>query len=247
MKRNFMAAAVLLFLCMAGTGCGDDKTAYFDLPEVSGVTEAEWALEDESEAAAGEFSESPEDGNKVSRGQNSEDTQNAAGTVKNQASEEAVSPEQGICYVYVCGAVKEPGVYALEAGDRIYQAVQAAGGLTEEADFSSVNQAEKVSDGQMIKILTEEEAGALGETPASVEGGTAVSEQTETEPDGRININLASAEELMTLPGIGRAKADSMISYRENNGGFSSIEEIMQVEGIKEGVFNRLKDSIKVK
>lgn len=232
MKRKLMAAAVLLFLGMAGTSCGNDKTAYFEMPEAADATETERALEHEDEAPAG---------------QDLGNTGNDSKALENQ------STEQDIYYVYVCGAVKEPGVYGLEPGARIYEAVEAAGGLTEEAEFSSVNQAEKVSDGQMVKILTKEEAEALGETPASVETvtsgdeATAVSGNAVAEQDGRIDINLASAEELMTLPGIGRAKADSIISYRDSSGGFSSIEEIMQVEGIKEGVFNRVKDSIKVK
>lgn len=292
MRRKLMAAAVLFFLWMTGTGCGNDKTAYFEMPETADVAETEWALEYEDEASAGQDSGNTGNGSGTSAGQSSGNTGNDGGTLTGQDSGNIgnggetsadqnsgntgndsrtsagknsgstgsdstaltnQSTEQDICYVYVCGAVKEPGVYELEAGARIYEAVDAAGGLTEEADFSSVNQAEKVSDGQMVKILTKEEAEALGETPDSVEtpdsgnGETAVSGNAETEQDGRININLASAEELMTLPGIGRAKADSIISYRESSGGFSSIEEIMQVEGIKEGVFNRVKDSIKVK
>lgn len=144
------------------------------------------------------------------------------------------SAEKEECYVYVCGAVEQPGVYILNSSARVYEAIAAAGGLTDEANFASVNQAETVEDGQMIRILTNEEVAAL-ET------------ETASEKDGRIDINQASAEELMTLPGIGKAKADSIISYRKQCGGFSSIEEIMQVEGIKEGLFNRMKDSIKVK
>lgn len=144
------------------------------------------------------------------------------------------SAKEEACYVYVCGAVKQPGVYVLKSPARVYEAIEAAGGLTDEANSTSVNQAETVEDGQMIKILTEDEAVAL-ET------------QTVSEEDGRIDINQASAEELMTLPGIGKAKAESIISYRQKCGGFSSIEEIMQVEGIKEGLFNGMKDSIKVK
>lgn len=247
MRRKLMAAAVLFFLWMTGTGCGNDKTAYFEMPETADAAETEWALEHEDEAPAGQDSGSTGNDSGTSTDQDLGSAENGSAALTNQ------STEQDICYVYVCGAVKEPGVYELEAGARIYEAVDAAGGLTEEADFSSVNQAEKVSDGQMVKILTKEETEALGETPDSVEtpdsgnGETAVSGNAETEQDGRININLASAEELMTLPGIGRAKADSIISYRESSGGFSSIEEIMQVEGIKEGVFNRVKDSIKVK
>lgn len=210
MKRNLMTAAVLCVILMTGTGCGDDKTAYFETPETVFAAETEQSSES---------------------GENTEDA----------------LAEQELCYVYVCGAVKEPGVYVLEAHARIYEAIEAAGGLTEEADLETVNQAEEVSDGQMVKILTKEEAKALSEGAASGDVQTTASDGAEAEADGRMDINRASAEELMTLPGIGSAKAESIISYREKNGGFSSIEEIMQVEGIKEGVFNRVKDSIKVK
>ena len=215
-------AAVLIFLCMAGTGCGEDKAAYFDSPE-SGT---EWLAAEGDDAAS---------------------RTTASGMREETAQEETAGAQEDICYVYVCGAVHEPGVYELAPDDRIYRAVEAAGGLTEEADSSSINQAEKISDGQMIRILTKEEARLSGERAGSAGVENTDAGQTGTETDGRININLASAEELMTLPGIGKAKADSMIAYREKSGGFSSIEEIMQVEGIKEGVYNRIKDNIKVK
>ena len=142
------------------------------------------------------------------------------------------------CYVYACGAVKNPGVYLVTSSARICDVIEAAGGFTEDAAVTSVNQAEKVTDGQMLEILTETEYLAKRQA-----------EQQETqaeETDGRVNLNQASMEELMTLPGIGQTKAAGIIAYREKMGGFSSVEEVMQVEGIKEGVFNRMKDNIKV-
>ena len=143
-----------------------------------------------------------------------------------------------ICYDYVCGAVKNPGVYALNAHDRVYQAIRMAGGLKEDAFMESVNQAEKVTDGQMLKVLTRAEAEQSLEEPKG---------QDSVESDGRVDLNHASAAELMSIPGIGQAKAESIISYREEHGPFSSIEDVMKIEGIKEGVFNRMKDSIRVK
>ena len=115
-----------------------------------------------------------------------------------------------------------------------------AGGLLAEAGEQAVNQAREVVDGEMIRVPTKEELIA-GEAEQSFGD-----EGTEAQ-DGLIDINRADAAELMTLPGIGASKADSIISYREENGGFSSIEDIMNVEGIKEGVFNRIKEHIKVK
>lgn len=135
------------------------------------------------------------------------------------------------CYVYVCGAVAAPGVYELPEGSRVCDAIEKAGGFTEDAAVS-VNLAEKVSDGQMIQIVTGEEATQIQSEPESA--------------DGRVNLNTATAEQLMTLTGIGQAKADSIITYRTEHGSFQSIEDIMNISGIKEGVFVKIKDSITV-
>ena len=108
----------------------------------------------------------------------------------------------------------------------------------ENACEDSINQAEEVSDGQMIRILTKEEA---KEAPMQKEGAAA-SEAS----DGKINLNTADAGALMTLPGIGESKARSILSYREENGGFSSVEEIMNITGIKEGVYSKIKEYITV-
>ena len=134
------------------------------------------------------------------------------------------------CFVYICGAVAQPGVYELPAKSRVYEAVRMAGGLTAEA----CNQAEEVTDGQMIKVLTEQEAAEAQEV-----------EKNET-PGGKVNINSADAAELMTIPGIGASKAESILAYRRESGGFASVEEIMNITGIKEGVYSRIKDYITV-
>ena len=148
--------------------------------------------------------------------------------------------QETLCYVYICGAVAKPGVYAVPSHARVYEVIFLAGGLLAEAGEQAVNQAREVVDGEMIRVPTKEELIA-GEAEQSFGD-----EGTEAQ-DGLIDINRADAAELMTLPGIGASKADSIISYREENGGFSSIEDIMNVEGIKEGVFNRIKEHIKVK
>lgn len=152
--------------------------------------------------------------------------------------EETDAEEAADCAVYVCGAVVMPGVYVLPAGSRICEAVSAAGGMQENAAYESVNQAEEIQDGQMIVVLTKEEL----QEGQVLEDGT---RQQDT-ADDRVNLNTATKTQLMTLPGIGEAKADSIIAYREKNGGFSSIEDIKKIEGIKEGVFSKIKDSIAV-
>ncbi|MCI9174613.1 MAG: hypothetical protein HFH49_06625 [Lachnospiraceae bacterium] len=142
--------------------------------------------------------------------------------------------EENMLYVQVSGAVKSPGVYQLAEGSRIFQAVELAGGLLEQADPARINQAECLQDGQMIYIPAagEQEPEKVSEDPR---GG-----------DGRINLNTATEAELMTLPGIGAAKAGSILAWREANGGFGRIEDLMKVEGIKDGVFAKIKDSVSV-
>lgn len=144
--------------------------------------------------------------------------------------------EASVIWVYVCGAVCAPGVYELEAHSRVYEAIEAAGGMTETAASSYLNQAERLSDGQKIYVPSEDEA--------MQEQGVNSGEQTVG--DGKIDINAATKEELMSLNGIGEVRAQAIIDYREKHGGFTSVEELKEIEGIKDGVFNKLKDLIKV-
>lgn len=144
--------------------------------------------------------------------------------------------QESIC-VYVCGAVNTPGVYELSAGQRICDALAAAGGLTEQAAGESLNQAEVLSDGQMLRVLTIEEAAAEEQTEQAV---------SEDNSDKRVNINTADASAFMQLPGIGQSKADAIIAYRKEHGDFKAPEELMNISGIKEGVYQKIKDSIRV-
>lgn len=137
--------------------------------------------------------------------------------------------DSSFLYVYVCGYVERPGVYSLEAGSRICDALEMAGGVTQEGKPEALNQAEHLEDGQTIYV------------PALSE------EQVSTNiDDGLVDINKADKTMLMTLPGIGESKADIIIQYRQEHGEFESIEELMDIPGIKEGVFNKIKDAIKV-
>ena len=140
-------------------------------------------------------------------------------------------------YVFVCGQVASPGVYELPEGSRICQAIDAAGGMLDIASTDWVNQAETAEDGQKIYVPSTEEAETM---PEGQTQETSSAEGT----DGKVHLNAASREELMTLTGIGEKKADAIIRYRESNGGFQSVDELMQVEGIKEGTYNKIKDSI---
>lgn len=137
--------------------------------------------------------------------------------------------------VYICGAVVNPGVYYVPSGSLKQEALMAAGGFADGAALDYVNLAERVCDGERLYFPYEEELHS---------GIDTISDEPD---DGRVNINTADAGELMTLPGIGESKANAIISYREENGAFSSIEEIMNITGIKEGVYNNIKDFIVVK
>ena len=138
-------------------------------------------------------------------------------------------------YVQVAGAVKKPDVYELLEGSRVYAAIEAAGGLLESADDNDINQAALLEDGQKLYIYTAEEIKELE-----------AKEEAKEADDGLININKATATELMSLPGIGQSKANQIVAYREANGSFSSIDDIKKVSGIGDGIFNQINSLIKI-
>lgn len=222
-RKKFVAvlAAVLLAqACFLLTGCEAGE-------------KPEDGLEELEILSGGENAEEPrEDSGGKAAEKSGEDSGQAAGNSGGNGSGE------GNVYVYVCGAVNAPGVYELKEGARVFEAIQLAGGLTEAAAADAVNQARIVTDGEQIRVPTVEEAQNQG---AGVAG-----EVTEGTENNKININTAGKEELMTLTGIGEAKAESIMDYREKNGSFKSVEELMQIEGIKEGVFNKIKDDITI-
>lgn len=174
---------------------------------------------------------------------------------------EAVSDkemQQAMIYVDVCGAVANPGVFQLAAGSRVFQAIEAAGGYLPEAALTCVNRAGVLTDGQQLYILTQEEMERQGLDPAEMAGasdgqmnGSAGTGQNtgiaaQAQQDNRININTADETQLTTLTGIGATRAQAIIAYREENGPFAAIEDIMNVQGIKEGTFAKIKDEIVV-
>ena len=146
------------------------------------------------------------------------------------------------CFVYVCGAVKHPGVFELPQNSRVYEAIALAGGFRKNAYEKGINQAAQITDGQMIEVLTVKEQKESG-AKTQGQGTDAANAQSQ---DDRIDINTATAEQLTTLSGIGQAKAENIIAYRESSGGFSSVEDLMKVSGIGEGVYERIKDKFKV-
>lgn len=141
--------------------------------------------------------------------------------------------------VYICGAVNTPGVYEFEVKDRVTHAIEKAGGFARDADTQFWNLAQLLSDGEKIYVPT------IDQVKSGYISGDNSSEQG-VASDGKININTATKEQLMTLTGVGEAKALSIISYRESNGNYTAIEDVMKISGIKDAVFNTIKDYITV-
>lgn len=130
----------------------------------------------------------------------------------------------------MCGKVKSPGVYQVSADARVFDALELAGGVLEDGNAEILMQAGHMTDGETIYVPgIDEEVSMAGKNQ-----------------DDRVNINTATLEELMTLSGIGESKAELIVSYREEHGAFQAIENLMDIPGIKEGVFNKIKDRIKV-
>lgn len=148
-----------------------------------------------------------------------------------------------VIYVYVCGAVQAPGVYALQDGMRVYEALAAAGGFREDADTQWLNQAAPVQDGQRLYVYTQEEVQTLAADASQTTGGDPASEDA---AHGRVDLNTASKELLMTLPGIGEARAEAILAYRSEHGRFRSIEEIQNISGIKSSLFEKIREKIMV-
>ena len=141
--------------------------------------------------------------------------------------------EENKIYVYVVGAVHEPGIIVTKIGARIYEIIELCGGVTEDADLSKINLASLVKDEQKI-VIPYKELTASGENTYIIMD------------NGLININTASAEKLEKLTGIGSSTARKIIKYREENGEFGSIEDIKNVSGIGDSKFDAIKDDITV-
>ncbi len=211
----------------------EDETVASDLSgnETDGETEREGESATETER----------------EGESATETESETETVTLQVDDDSIDTDSAVIKdikVYVCGAVQRPDVYEISADSRIVDAVSAAGGFAIDAYPEAMNLAETVSDGSRIYVPTKEEVDALAVVYSDTGSGTG---DTMSDSTGRVNINTATLEELTTLPGIGDTRARAIIDYREQNGAFGNIEDIMQVTGIKEKSFSKIKDSICVK
>ena len=244
--------SIFIFLIFAGlTGCKDDGAEFLEkelVQEESVETSVRDAEQEDPTDTENGVSEKKSAQMQVDTGQ-----ETAAAKQQPETSE---IPET--IYVDICGAVTSPGVYELPSGSRVFQAIEKAGGYLPEAAASYLNRAKGLSDGQQIYVPTQAEVDsqmiqvtengqeATSETvPGNNNGEESAGENTST--DQKINLNTADVSQLTTLTGVGESKALAIIAYREENGPFTSTEDIMSVPGIKEGTYEKIKDKIAIK
>lgn len=147
-------------------------------------------------------------------------------------TQQTAETEEGQIYIHIVGAVKKPGVYTFQKKPRVIEVVEKAGGFTKDAVTAEINQAELVEDGTQLTIASQKDSKERDGQQAG---------QAETT---KVNLNAATKEQLMTLTGIGEAKAIAIIAYREEKGKFQKPEDLMNIPGIKEGVFDKIKSQI---
>lgn len=167
------------------------------------------------------------------------DEGNSSAIEEDGVSQQEVNPPQSHLYVDIGGEVMKPGVYEVSEGTRLFEVIDKAGGLTEDADIDGINRAETVQDGQKIMI------GRQGENPDENRVGYSANNVTDT-GEGKVNINTADAAALQTIPGIGPSKADRIIEYRESEGKFNEIDDIKNISGIGNKTFESIKEYITV-
>lgn len=163
-----------------------------------------------------------------------EETEIVVTTVLAEKTEVSTTQET-VIFVDIKGTVKNPGVYQMKAGDRVKDALEAAGGLTDEADSQKVNLAKRLED-QMVIVVPK-----VGEEAEEIPAGATSKEEAK---EGKVNINTATVEELKTLKGVGEKKAEAIIEYRKKNGSFQTKEDLMKVRGIGKKLFESFQERI---
>ncbi|MBO4900849.1 MAG: helix-hairpin-helix domain-containing protein [Lachnospiraceae bacterium] len=277
MKNRILSAwaciITCVMLCALISGCGAKNSGLYRI-SVGEETVAETESDGEgTDAATGDADAADgNDGQTVTAydGEGTSDT--GDGTVNaGTCNTEDLTAETVTVYVHVCGAVRNPGVYELLNDDRVFTAIEAAGGFTEDASQDYVNLAEHVADGMKIMIPTEDElaayesdagtgtgmgayvaieypGGASGAQESYAGAGTGASSGSgEADSSGLININTADENLLTSITGIGETRAKAIVAYRVEHGPFARIEDIKNVSGIGDSTYNKLKDEITVK
>ena len=220
-RRKITEIGMLLLLFCSLCGCGERKEA----EQLIGTAAEAAALGEVQTGSAG--------------GEAGESSAGIAGTGENLTESSAQVA------VYVCGAVERPGIVYLPEGSRKAEALEAAGGFSEDADRNYVNLAAKIKDGEQIYFPTLAE-GLVSERLVSEAEKTVPGAAGGKEEGAAVNLNTADVAALCTLTGIGEARARDIIRYREQNGRFERREDIMKVSGIKESTYEKIKEQISV-
>ncbi len=261
--RKVLFVVVLAAMLMGAAGCSEKETILLDsedLVRLEGADEGSDTLSVDRGLVPGMASNvdviaASGEGSGTEPERTEEDAFRAGG---GNTGEGGNGVEISTLFVHICGEVMRPGVYELPEGSRVYEAVEEAGGFTQDAAADYVNLAYILEDGWKIEIPSREnpETDGEGKETGISSGISADAGWTgngtgdfggDASGDGLVDINTATKQELITLPGVGESRAESIISYREKNGGFSRIEDIMKVEGIKDGMFAKMKDKICVR
>lgn len=224
MKKTGFLGMFLVFFCLMLFGCGRDEVVI-----------------EQAKSGRAQETEMEESGSKAeSKEQNSEKAEEKSQSSGQQENHRDI-------WVDVSGAVKTPGVYRLKENARVFEAVQAAGGFSEQADTQWLNQAALLVDGEKIQVYTLEETRQMKEQGAIQPGAASDPEgssDTESREGGKVNINTADAAGLQEIPGIGEVRAKAIVDYREENGLFGNIEAIQEVPGIKGKTFEKIQNYI---
>ena len=175
---------------------------------------------------------------------NSQEIENLT-TNENSEINKNTEEEKKEIVVHVAGAVQTEGIIFLQEGDRISEAIEKAGGTTEEADMSQINLATQLEDGMKVYIPKKGEE-VETQTDSQINSTQETTKQNSQKQTSKININKATQAELETLPGIGPSTASKIVAYREENGRFESIENIKDVSGIGDAKYNSIKDLITI-
>lgn len=261
--------SVIMFLTLAGlTGCQNEESEFLE-KELEQEESGEAADVEQKELKDTESGKASLAGTDLAS-EISPDSTESEGISKKKAeiteSDQSSAIQQPVSrtiYVDVCGAVVNPGVYELSSDSRVFQAIEKAGGYLPGAAASYLNRARSLYDGQQIYVPTQEEVDSktipLTQDETAQDGvvqegtaqtGTAADNTVDgtgtTQAGQRINLNTADVSQLSTLTGVGESKALAIIAYREENGPFTSIEDIMNVPGIKEGTYEKIKDKIAI-
>lgn len=233
--RRIKAAAILVLFLTAGVLYSANRSQDVFLYDYGFQ-----AAEETGETADSGKTEKPEDRSLAFEETDSGKAGESAGFHETETAKQV--------YVHVCGAVQKAGVYLISEDSIVADAIEAAGGMSEGAAADYLNLAVTISEGDKIYVPyledLEDPYGAAGQSSSG--SGAQFGQGEDSGQSTLVNINTADSTQLMTLSGIGQTRAEAIIAYREANGNFQKIEEIMEVSGIKEGAFNKIKDQITV-